>query len=135
MRKGRLRKGRSDFAELSTSGVIAGTGSLQRNPNGLFSSGLFSLLSPVVGVEGGQKRKSKLAFGTIENESGTSDFPPQGPKKESYVEIGTYKKNEKYTSGPSNSSPARPIYPQRVCLLYTSPSPRDPKTSRMPSSA
>ena len=23
----------------------------------------------------------------------------------------------------------------RVCLLYTSPSPRDPKTSRMPSSA
>ena len=24
---------------------------------------------------------------------------------------------------------------QRACLLYTSPSPRDPKTSRMPSSA
>ena len=24
---------------------------------------------------------------------------------------------------------------QRICLLYTSPSPRDPKTSRMPSSA
>ena len=24
---------------------------------------------------------------------------------------------------------------QKVCLLYTSPSPRDPKTSRMPSSA
>ena len=23
----------------------------------------------------------------------------------------------------------------RICLLYTSPSPRDPKTSRMPSSA
>ena len=23
----------------------------------------------------------------------------------------------------------------KVCLLYTSPSPRDPKTSRMPSSA
>ena len=26
-------------------------------------------------------------------------------------------------------------YKMRVCLLYTSPSPRDPKTSRMPSSA
>ena len=25
--------------------------------------------------------------------------------------------------------------PLEVCLLYTSPSPRDPKTSRMPSSA
>ena len=25
--------------------------------------------------------------------------------------------------------------PLRSCLLYTSPSPRDPKTSRMPSSA
>ena len=25
--------------------------------------------------------------------------------------------------------------PDRICLLYTSPSPRDPKTSRMPSSA
>ena len=24
---------------------------------------------------------------------------------------------------------------QHICLLYTSPSPRDPKTSRMPSSA
>ena len=27
------------------------------------------------------------------------------------------------------------LYHGRVCLLYTSPSPRDPKTSRMPSSA
>ena len=26
-------------------------------------------------------------------------------------------------------------YPDNTCLLYTSPSPRDPKTSRMPSSA
>ena len=26
-------------------------------------------------------------------------------------------------------------YPNKACLLYTSPSPRDPKTSRMPSSA
>ena len=25
--------------------------------------------------------------------------------------------------------------PYNICLLYTSPSPRDPKTSRMPSSA
>ena len=28
-----------------------------------------------------------------------------------------------------------PIIKDKVCLLYTSPSPRDPKTSRMPSSA
>ena len=27
------------------------------------------------------------------------------------------------------------VYDCKVCLLYTSPSPRDPKTSRMPSSA
>ena len=26
-------------------------------------------------------------------------------------------------------------YKYKICLLYTSPSPRDPKTSRMPSSA
>ena len=33
--------------------------------------------------------------------------------------------------------PERPLMPGVliVCLLYTSPSPRDPKTSRMPSSA
>ena len=29
----------------------------------------------------------------------------------------------------------RGVRPLHVCLLYTSPSPRDPKTSRMPSSA
>ena len=27
------------------------------------------------------------------------------------------------------------LYTAHICLLYTSPSPRDPKTSRMPSSA
>ena len=27
------------------------------------------------------------------------------------------------------------VTPKKGCLLYTSPSPRDPKTSRMPSSA
>ena len=27
------------------------------------------------------------------------------------------------------------VFDDKVCLLYTSPSPRDPKTSRMPSSA
>ena len=30
---------------------------------------------------------------------------------------------------------ANMIVEDKVCLLYTSPSPRDPKTSRMPSSA
>ena len=28
-----------------------------------------------------------------------------------------------------------PFHSDKTCLLYTSPSPRDPKTSRMPSSA
>ena len=35
-----------------------------------------------------------------------------------------------------NDSNIRKLYPDiYICLLYTSPSPRDPKTSRMPSSA
>ena len=41
---------------------------------------------------GGQKAKSKLAFGTMKFESAASDFPPEGPKKESYVERDTFKK-------------------------------------------
>ena len=32
-------------------------------------------------------------------------------------------------------TPENPVTLPRACLLYTSPSPRDPKTSRMPSSA
>ena len=57
---------------------------------------------------------SKLGLGTIKFESGASDFPPAGPKKESYVEMDTFRKIEKYTSGPSNSSPGSPMSPQRV---------------------
>ena len=39
-------------------------------------------------------------------------------------------------SGPrSEELIARATRESRTCLLYTSPSPRDPKTSRMPSSA
>ena len=34
-----------------------------------------------------------------------------------------------------NDAPPPGYYIHEVCLLYTSPSPRDPKTSRMPSSA
>ena len=40
---------------------------------------------------------------------------------------------EKGLGGSKNDTMARSLY--RNCLLYTSPSPRDPKTSRMPSSA
>ena len=36
-----------------------------------------------------------------------------------------------YTTTPKKPNSAM----RKVCLLYTSPSPRDPKTSRMPSSA
>ena len=39
---------------------------------------------------GGQKAKSKLAFGTMKFESAASDFPPEGPKKGSYVEKSTF---------------------------------------------
>ena len=60
-----------------------------------------------------QKNRT-LNLRTTELESGASDLPPQGPKKESYVERDTFKTNEKDTSGPPNSSPGRPISPQRV---------------------
>ena len=33
------------------------------------------------------------------------------------------------------TEPGRPVLPIHVCLLYTSPSPRDKRQSRMPSSA
>ena len=37
---------------------------------------------------------------------------------------------------PANTSdPANPTWPTKPCLLYTSPSPRDQRGSRMPSSA
>ena len=36
---------------------------------------------------------------------------------------------------PSINLPVGPYTSYEACLLYTSPSPRDPKTSRMPSSA
>ena len=38
----------------------------------------------------------------------------------------------KYPEGKQQSAVMALLY---ICLLYTSPSPRDPKTSRMPSSA
>ena len=34
---------------------------------------------------GGQKAKSKLAFGTMKFESAASDLPPEGPKKKRCV--------------------------------------------------
>ena len=42
-------------------------------------------------------------------------------------------KDSKYATGRRKTSIARVWL--KNCLLYTSPSPRDPKTSRMPSSA
>ena len=40
-----------------------------------------------------------------------------------------------YQPGEGNEAPARAMYGLQVCLLYTSPSPRDATLSRMPSSA
>ena len=60
------------------------------------------------------------------------------------VDVATYKmlgelsKNESYTiylTVPSASEAAKVEGKCIPCLLYTSPSPRDPKTTRMPSSA
>ena len=42
-------------------------------------------------------------------------------------------KDKVYPETPSGMPGVQTIFP--VCLLYTSPSPRDPKSSRMPSSA
>ena len=61
--------------------------------------------------------------------------------------IATANAQENVTVEQNNGSNEQPtltkeVYPQKEadgdlyhCLLYTSPSPRDPKTSRMPSSA
>ena len=40
---------------------------------------------------------------------------------------------QNFNVAPQNQAPC--IIDNNFCLLYTSPSPRDPKTSRMPSSA
>ena len=45
-------------------------------------------------------------------------------KAEVYSDVDSYKSEEEYSSRPLD-----------YCLLYTSPSPRDQLTSRMPSSA
>ena len=44
--------------------------------------------------------------------------------------------SERYRTALANLAEAKDTYANdKDCLLYTSPSPRDPKTSRMPSSA
>ena len=43
-----------------------------------------------------------------------------------------HKPKQKHPHGVARHKPA---HKKKNCLLYTSPSPRDPKTSRMPSSA
>ena len=44
-------------------------------------------------------------------------------------------KGKKVIQGPGENAGVIDIEDNDACLLYTSPSPRDPKTSRMPSSA
>ena len=60
----------------------------------------------------------------------------------SMQEVGCYKDNRQsrilslgYTSLKDNSAEVRIYFRSSACLLYTSPSPRDLSTSRMPSSA
>ena len=42
---------------------------------------------------------------------------------------------KRYSAVGKGANPGLVFYENNACLLYTSPSPRDPKTSRMPSSA
>ena len=59
------------------------------------------------------------------------------------VKLGDLQTKNKSGKAALNAKNAKPITPKilsaiednYICLLYTSPSPRDPKTSRMPSSA
>ena len=61
-----------------------------------------------------------------------------GPKKDDDDKVKTKAKKKKYITGDHGSGSARQkakYRQQRACLLYTSPSPRDGRRSRMPSSA
>ena len=60
------------------------------------------------------KKGSKLAFGTIGNEFAASDLPPEGQQKKEFVGKGILERFKKCISGRLNSSPGRPIFPQRV---------------------
>ena len=57
--------------------------------------------------------------------------PPSRPGRLLYERLLLARHVDSVAGGPG------PVYhaPHYTCLLYTSPSPRDPKTSRMPSSA
>ena len=86
-----------------------------------------------------QKKKWKIDVGTTKFDSAASDFPPEDPKKESYVERDTFQKIEKLTSGPSNSSPK--FDPQTVVdlackgvklAMFWTPSFRRPEPSFCP---
>ena len=50
------------------------------------------------------------------------------------MEVGTVQSKTAVNSG-AKAGDAMPSVPPSACLLYTSPSPRDLSTSRMPSSA
>ena len=64
----------------------------------------------IVGVENYEiyifHKNQKVGLGTVENGLAASAFPPEGLKKESYVEGDTFKKLQKLTSGPSDPSPS-----------------------------
>ena len=51
------------------------------------------------------------------------------------VDIGALKPHERMRLGLVQVTQSKEAYPAMTCLLYTSPSPRDLSTSRMPSSA
>ena len=68
-------------------------GYLQRTTNGLSSTGLPSSGKKVAIRK--SKKKSKLDLGTSKFESSTSDFPPEGPKKESCVILRDFRGGQK----------------------------------------
>ena len=57
------------------------------------------------------------------------------PKRKRAWASWNYELRPNLSSGLADKSPASVTYNMNICLLYTSPSPRDLSTSRMPSSA
>ena len=88
------------------------------------------------------KRDASQAFVDFTNFNELQHGPTRGTEKLDYIignsepnEINTAILNELETEGGVKSDHKVVLVQAGICLLYTSPSPRDLSTSRMPSSA